>query len=254
MEQKNQIKEIIKGIDFNRENSSQLIKLTTQDEIQYGHKFIDGINADSTLLTFSSFTPGGFNFIKIEYFMLWLLVSWRNPFIWYREVEIPDEADVIIKQCSFKSNIIILKERKKIDHVILKNIIKKFKQKEQIDIALWYGCLINDINIINTMIKTKYVNINIGLLYAYYGNHENIIKYMIPNSDVDALEKIMYLAKKDNHSKLYKIIERELYNKLKRKEFGKVNLDILLYRIKKRKNYELYEIISNEIERRLKNN
>ena len=101
----------LKGSKFNElcENE-KLIKLTSKTEIHNGFEFKTGLNVDvNKLVCYGECKKGGIYFTTLYDFYMWVKYSVREC-VQYREVTIPDDANVYIETYKCKADKLILSE------------------------------------------------------------------------------------------------------------------------------------------------
>jgi hypothetical protein len=110
---------VVSGKEFNRINLDKVfIKLTNESENHNGFKFETGLNQDTI-----PFNPkgrckaGGIYFCEYEKMGRWLKYR-GEQMIYYRYVRVPDDAKVYIEKDKYKTDKLILTERKEIKEII----------------------------------------------------------------------------------------------------------------------------------------
>ena len=112
---------LLSGKEFNKGyNDIQFIKLTNMQENHNDYQFKTGINTD--IIKFNpteECKAGGIYFCKQNDFFKWLSYGSYGSKImyWYREVIIPDHAQVYVEAEKCKADVIILGDRKEISEL-----------------------------------------------------------------------------------------------------------------------------------------
>jgi hypothetical protein len=102
------------GSEFNKLYPSKMIKLTNELEIHNGYRFVTGLNIDTIKFDpTGSCKPGGIYFCELEKFPLWIEYS-DTTCINFREVKIPDDAQIYTGKDKFKADKIILSDKQDI--------------------------------------------------------------------------------------------------------------------------------------------
>lgn len=117
-------------------NSEQykLVKLTNEIEVHNGYKFKNGLNIDTNHFhPFGSCQSGGIYFIFAKNMDNWISYNNKNM-VYYRFVIIPDDAQVYIENGKFKTNKLILSEKKNLldyNFSLIENNVKLLKYYKQ---------------------------------------------------------------------------------------------------------------------------
>ena len=106
--------EVISGSEFNEKYEGIIFyKLTNDTENHHGLQYKDGLNED--IIPFSSkgeCTSGGIYFTDGKNIEKWIHCCNNSIVKWIREVQIPNDAKIYIEKNKYKTDKIILNERK----------------------------------------------------------------------------------------------------------------------------------------------
>ena len=106
--------EVISGSEFNEKYEGIIFyKLTNDTENHHGLQYKDGLNED--IIPFSSkgeCTSGGIYFTDEKNIEKWIHCCNDSIVKWIREVQIPNDAKIYIEKNKYKTDKIILNERK----------------------------------------------------------------------------------------------------------------------------------------------
>lgn len=104
-----ELHKVYSGEEFNKlSNGKKYYKLTYGNENHNGFQFTSGLNVDTKVFNpKGECSPGGIYFTEVKFFARWL-----GKHFYFREVTIPDDAQVYIEIEKFKADKIILGPRK----------------------------------------------------------------------------------------------------------------------------------------------
>jgi hypothetical protein len=118
---------LLSGKEFNKIYSpTKFFKLTIQSELHNGYQFKTGLNQDTKRFNpTGSCQAGGIYFCSYDMIPKW--INYNNKIcVYYREVHIPDNAQVYIELDKFKADILVLSEKQYIwdNQDLIKKIIE----------------------------------------------------------------------------------------------------------------------------------
>jgi hypothetical protein len=104
---------ILTGFEFNKQYPLTIfVKLTNETEIHNKFEFKTGLNDDTKKFDASDeCKAGGIYFCELSKFLMWIKYK-RTECIYYRLIDIPYDACVCISNDKYKTNKLILSERK----------------------------------------------------------------------------------------------------------------------------------------------